>query len=114
MDPVQQLYEQLNCNSAEQLDFNNCYIDNCDISSIKLVGSDTYGALSKRWLEESRCVPRNRLDLKRRLDELGLKVYDPLRIVEKTHGIMYPMDNIRIDITDIVEEWKIDNKEINK
>lgn len=200
MDPVQQLREQLNCSLAKQLDFNNCYIDNCDISSIKLVGSDTYGALSKRWyfingrkclvkgnsllgqesfaevlasnlarvlnikhisytlmdaslfkdvtmngdfkynticdyklrkhlikgtntmsygdfigwLEESRCVPRNRLDLKRRLDELGLKVYDPLRIVEKTHGIMYPMDNIRIDITDIVEEWKIDNKEMNK
>lgn len=66
------------------------------------------------WLEESRCVPRNRLDLKRRLDELDLKVYDPLRIVEKTHGIMYPMDNIRIDITDIVEEWKVSNKEMNK
>lgn len=49
MDPVQQLYEQLNCNSAEQLDFNNCYIDERDVSSVKLVGSDTYGALSKRW-----------------------------------------------------------------
>ena len=48
MDPVQQLYEQLNCNSAEQLDFNNCYIDERDVSSVKLVGSDTYGALSKR------------------------------------------------------------------
>jgi len=66
------------------------------------------------WLEESRCVPMNRIDLKRRLDELGLKVYDPLRIVDKTHGIMYPMDNIRIDITDIVEEWKVSNKEMNK
>ena len=54
------------------------------------------------------------MDLKKRLDELGLKVYDPLRIVEKTHGIMYPMDNIRIDITDIVEEWKVSNKEMNK
>lgn len=49
MDPVQQLYEQLNCHSAEQLDFNNCYIDERDVSSVKLVGSDTYGALSKRW-----------------------------------------------------------------
>ena len=45
MDPVQQLREQLNCSLAEQLDFNNCYIDERDISSIKLVGSDTYGAL---------------------------------------------------------------------
>ena len=36
MDPVQQLREQLNCSLAKQLDFNNCYIDNCDISSIKI------------------------------------------------------------------------------
>ena len=57
------------------------------------------------WLEDSRCVPRERIDLKRVLAELGLKTYNPLRIVEKTHGIMYPMDNIRVDITDVVESW---------
>ena len=49
MDPIQQLSKQLNCNLANQLDFNNCYIDSREISDIKLVGSDTYGALSKRW-----------------------------------------------------------------
>lgn len=58
------------------------------------------------WLEDSRCVPRERIDLKRVLAELGLKTYNPLRIVEKTHGIMYPVDNIRVDITDVVESWR--------
>lgn len=57
---------------------------------------------------ESRCPQRNRVDLNRILRELGLGKYDPVRIVEKTHGIMYPLDTVSIDITNIVGERKWD------
>lgn len=35
-----------------------------------------------------RCVPESRIGMKMFLSELGLDVYDPLAIIEKTHGRM--------------------------
>lgn len=38
---------------------------------------------------ESRCPSRERLDLKEVLGSLGLDVFDPLAIVQTTHGVMW-------------------------
>jgi hypothetical protein len=38
---------------------------------------------------ESRCFPKERYNLKRLLDDLGLNRYDPFDIVEITHGRQY-------------------------
>ena len=35
---------------------------------------------------ESRCFPKDRVNCDQLLEDLGLKVYDPLSIVEITHG----------------------------
>lgn len=35
---------------------------------------------------EGRCFPRDRVNCDQLLEDLGLKVYDPLSIVEITHG----------------------------
>jgi len=37
---------------------------------------------------EDRCFPRTRAHLRLILDDLGLDCYDPLQIIEKTHGRM--------------------------
>ena len=55
------------------------------------------------WLEYSRCVPMNRVDLSRYLDRIGVKEYDVIRMIEKTKGRMYPLDDIRIELYDIEE-----------
>lgn len=38
---------------------------------------------------EDRCWERNRADINEILKQLGLKYYDPLEIVKKTHGVSY-------------------------
>lgn len=55
------------------------------------------------WLEYSRCVPMNRIDLSRYLERIGVKEYDVIRMIEKTKGRMYPLDDIRIELYDIEE-----------
>lgn len=43
------------------------------------------------WIEcflESRCPPRERSDIKELLHQWGLDIYDPLSIVQCTHGLM--------------------------
>ena len=37
---------------------------------------------------EERCIPRNRAGLREYLETLGLDEYDPLAIIQKTHGRM--------------------------
>lgn len=37
---------------------------------------------------EDRCFPRERVNARQLLNDLGLKSYNPLRIVKKTHGLM--------------------------
>lgn len=44
------------------------------------------------WFLETRCVPRNRADLKEILEYNGIKEYDPLTIVRKTHGTAFHDD----------------------
>lgn len=38
---------------------------------------------------ESRCFPRSRANLKELLRDMGLDSYDPIQIIEKTHGRTY-------------------------
>lgn len=43
------------------------------------------------WVEsflESRCPPRKRMNIKELLHNWGLDIYDPLAIVQRTHGLM--------------------------
>lgn len=57
---------------------------------------------------ESRCPQRDRVDLKRLLSEMGLETYDPVKIIQHTEGIMFPLDTVRIEIKNIVGERKWD------
>lgn len=59
------------------------------------------------WLEESRCINRHRVDVEDVLKYYGVSHYDPLLIVQKTKGSMYPLDEVTIEITDLVysEDW---------
>lgn len=59
------------------------------------------------WLEESRCIDRHRVDVEDVLKYYGVSHYDPLLIVQKTKGSMYPLDDVTIEITDLVysEDW---------
>lgn len=55
-----------------------------------------------KWLEDCRCIPRNRGNIDSMLKMWGLDEYNPLYIVQKTEGRMPVQDNIHIDLTDIV------------
>lgn len=55
-----------------------------------------------KWLEDCRCIPRNRGNIDSMLKMWGLDEYNPLYIVQKTEGRMPVQDNIRIDLTNIV------------
>lgn len=59
------------------------------------------------WLEESRCIDRYRVDVEDVLKYYGVSHYDPLLIVQKTKGSMYPLDEVTIEIADLVysEDW---------
>ena len=57
---------------------------------------------------ESRCPQRDRVDLKRLLSEMGLETYDPVKIIQHTEGIMFPLDTVRIEIKNVVGERKWD------
>lgn len=41
-----------------------------------------------RTFLESRCIPRSRAGLKRYLTEIGVSEYNPITILQKTHGRM--------------------------
>lgn len=55
-----------------------------------------------KWLEDCRCIPRNRGNIESMLKMWGLDEYNPLYIVQKTEGRMPVQDNIHIDLTNIV------------
>ena len=55
-----------------------------------------------KWLEDCRCIPRNRGNIDSMLKMWGLDEYNPLYIVQKTEGRMPVQDNIHIDLTNIV------------
>lgn len=55
-----------------------------------------------KWLEDCRCIPRNRGNIESMLKMWGLNEYNPLYIVQKTEGRMPVQDNIHIDLTNIV------------
>ena len=50
--------------------------------------STTYSAL-EYVLAEDHCFPRERADAAAVLSYLGLEDYDPLAIIQKTHGVMW-------------------------
>ena len=39
---------------------------------------------------------------------MGLDSYDPVKIIQRTEGIMFPLDTVRIEIKNIVGERKWD------
>ena len=55
-----------------------------------------------KWLEDCRCIPRNRGNIDSMLKMWGLEEYNPLYIVQKTEGRMSVQDNIHIDLINIV------------
>ena len=55
-----------------------------------------------KWLEDCRCIPRNRGNIESMLKMWGLNEYNPLYIVQKTEGRMPVQDNIHIELTNIV------------
>lgn len=55
-----------------------------------------------KWLEDCRCIPRNRGNIDSMLKMWGLEEYNPLYIVQKTEGRMPVQDNIHIDLTNII------------
>lgn len=57
---------------------------------------------------ESRCPQRDRVDIKRLLSEMGLETYDPVKIIQHTEGIMFPLDTVKIEIKNVVGERKWD------
>ena len=61
------------------------------------------------WLEETRCIDRYRVDVEDVLKFYGVSHYDPLLIVQKAKGSMYPLDEVTIEVTDLVysEDWEV-------
>lgn len=51
--------------------------------------ADTMNIMQLSQILESRCWERNRDDIDTIINNLGLKHYDPLDIVKKTHGVSY-------------------------
>lgn len=91
------------------------------LNNIKLIGLGSKGALSKAWCcinDDIVLVKGNSLysyepfseayasilvDLSRYLERIDVKEYDVIRMIEKTKGRMYPLDDIRIELYDIEE-----------
>lgn len=63
------------------------------------------------WFLEGRCFPRDAADAQKRLQELGLKSYEPLRILEKTKGrLATDLHWVQIIYFDTVGEKEIEQE----
>lgn len=75
--------------ASVEIDGNKAHIqrfDDCPMHYLFPFGEmDLYGVLE---ILEGRCFPRNRVNAADLLHKLGLKSYQPLDIIRKTHGLM--------------------------
>ena len=71
------------------------YTDNLMFRAFGRIDHPTYEDYEE--FIESRCIPRERDKMKLHLQELGIPFYDPMLIIEKTHGRMAE-DDFRLEI----------------
>lgn len=71
------------------------YTDNLMFRAFGRIDHPTYEDYEE--FLESRCFPRERDKMKLQLRELGIPFYDPMLIIEKTHGRMAE-DDFRLEI----------------